>query len=214
MIVNIIIINSSLTSLICAHHILDNLPKAKLHLLTEEAEIGLLNEAPGLLNSRIDELIPEGWIHNLRNQQPSEDSTAVRRSWLERGIASKLAERGATIHLRTTHQRESKEYEEFIHLTGAGAQSGSTIKVDQYLKLEQNGNQQIWKGGVHNGGLSGSEFEGCRPDGTIEIWWLEEDEEPQIDGSWLQLTEWRGSDPQRALEIAFHDGIDLAASIL
>lgn len=211
---NIIIIDSSLTSLICAHHILDNYPKAKIHLLTEEAEVGLLNEAPGILNSRLEELIPKSWIHNLRNQQPSEDSTAVRRSWLERGIASKLAERGATIHLRTTHRRETRGNEEFIHLTGGGAQAGSTIKVDRYLKPEQNTNQQIWKGGVHNSGLFGSEFEGSRPDGTIEIWWKVQEEDPRIDGSWLQLTEWRGSDPRRALEFAIHDGIDLAASIL
>lgn len=210
----VVIIGTDLSALVCGHSLFDTFPKINLHLLTEHAEIGLMDEGPGILTSPFEILIPKDWVHDLRNQQPSPDTTAIRRSWLERAMASRLAERGAFFHLRTTHIQEEKTGKQFLKLTGAGFDSGSIIEADYILESNSQKSTQLWKGGVHLGEQNGTPFEGCRPDGTVEIWWREEEDEPLCQGGWLQEMDWLGEDPQSALAVAIQAGKALTTSIL
>ena len=209
----IIILGTDLSALVCGHSLMDSEPQTNLHLLTDNAEVGLMDEGPGILTNPLQTLIPKDWIHDLRNQEPSPDSTAVRRSWLERAMASKLAERGAVFHLHTKHVQEQKNGIQILHLDGAGFSAGTTIEADHILESKSHNSSQVWNGGVHLGEPNGKPFEGCRPDGTVEIWWRKEEDEPLGQGSWLQEMEWVGEDPRRALETAIRAGKALATSI-
>ncbi len=210
----IIILGTDLSALVCGHNLLDVDPQTNLHLLTEHAEAGLMEEGPGILTTPLETMIPEDWIHDLRNQQPSSESTAVRRSWLERAMASRLAERGAVFHLRTRSIREGNNGNQILKLEGAGFGTGSTIEADHILVSNSQESSQLWKGCVHLGEPKGTSFEGCRPDGTVEIWWRRGGAEPLCQGSWLQEMEWVGEDPRKALESAIQVGKALATSIL
>ena len=98
-------------------------------------------------------------------------------------MATKLVERGANLHLRTTIERNQTESGETISLSGAGHSSGSTLLVEKVITRPEDNNSIHWKGGVHNEGLTGSDYEGSRPDGLVEIWWSSEQEPPMSDGS-------------------------------
>ncbi len=214
MILRIVITSTSLPALICGHDILDNNPHFELHLITEGAEVGLLNEGPGILSSPFDQLIPQEWIHNLRNQHPSEHSSAVRRSWLERAMASKLAERGATLHLRTNYSVIEDSTRRTLQLSGAGVGTGTRLEADHILDFPEVKTRLIWMGGVHMGEPNNREFEGCRPDGSVEVWWRKGEDEPLCYGSWVQSMEWIGEDPREAIVMEIEEGRSLAASIL
>lgn len=210
----IAILSIDLTGLACAHAILDETPDSEVHLLSELAEVGLLDEGPGILSEQFEEIVPNDWVHNLRNQQPTKESSAVRRSWLERAMASRLAERGATLHLRTSHSHSPDHPNRSLQLSGVGYAAGSTIEFDHILVSPKPSSPQVWNGGVHLGQPNLTDYEGCRPDGTVEIWWRKEEDEPLCFGSWIQSMEWIGEDPQEALALAIREGRSLAASIL
>ena len=210
----IAIIGTNLSNLICAHTILDQRPGVELHLIDERAETGLMGEGPGLLSGNLEDLLPKDWHHHLGSQQPTNESTALRRSWLEKSIASKLSERGAVLHLRTRTTIEDDAVKVRLYLTGAGISSEQELVVDHLLSPIPQMESNAWFGGVHNGNLIDSSYEGSRSDGLVEIWW-QGDKKSQYDGrKWLQLMEWNGADPRTALFDAISRGRALAATIL
>ena len=207
----IAIVGIELSQLVCAHTIFDLKPDAEVHLISERAEAGLIGELPGLISQPLSNTIPNEWIGDLGSQIPTSSDTAVRRSWLEKAMATKLVERGAKLHLRTTTQRDKIEPGESITLSGAGSSSGSTLLVDKVIKKSENKSSTYWKGGVHNEEFNGSDYEGHRPDGLVEIWWPAEEEPPRSDGKWLQLMDWAGEDPTLSLEKEVELGHSLAS---
>ena len=207
----IAIVGIELSQLVCAHTIFDLNPDAEVPLISERAEAGLIGELPGLISQPLSNTIPNEWIGDLGSQIPTSSDTAVRRSWLEKAMATKLVERGAKLHLRTTTQRDKIEPGESITLSGAGSSSGSTLLVDKVIKKSENKSSTYWKGGVHNEEFTGSDYEGHRPDGLVEIWWPAEEEPPRSDGKWLQLMDWAGEDPTLSLEKEVELGHSLAS---
>ena len=183
----------------------------EVHLISERAEAGLIGELPGLITNPLSNTIPNEWIGDLGSQLPTSSATAVRRSWLEKAMATKLVERGANLHLRTTTQLGKTESGESITLSGAGYSSGSTLLVEKVITKPENKSSSYWKGGVHNEELNGSDYEGHRPDGLVEIWWPAEQEPPRSDGKWLQLMDWVGKDPALSLEQEVELGHSLAS---
>ncbi len=206
------IIGIELSQLVCAHTIFDRYPDAEVHLISERAEAGLIGELPGLITQPLSKTIPNEWIGDLGSQTPTSSDTAVRRSWLEKAMATKLVERGANLHLRTTIQRDQTESGESITLSGAGYSSGSTLLVEEVINKPENKSLIQWHGGVHNEELTSSEHEGHRPDGLVEIWWPAEQEPPRNEGKWLQLMDWVGEDPSQSLEQEVELGRSLAAT--
>lgn len=208
------IIGTELSNLICAHTLLDHHPEMELHLIEERPETGLMGEGPGLLNGHFEELFSREWHHHLGSQQPNPESSALRRSWLEKSIASKLSERGAVIHLRTHPTIDSEGEKTSLFLTGAGLTSERELVVDHLLSTTPETESNTWFGGVHNGNLKASSYEGSRSDGLVEVWWSEEENNQYEGRKWLQLMEWKGADPRTALVDAISRGRALAATIL
>ena len=202
-----------LSQLVCAHTIFDLKPDSEIHLISERAEAGLIGELPGLLSQPLSNYIPNEWLGDLGSQIPTKSDTAVRRSWLEKALATKLVERGANLHLRTTiKQNKTKLGENTITFSGAGNSSGSTLLVEKIITKPENKSSIQWHGGVHNEELTGSEHEGHRPDGLVEIWWPAEQEPPCSEGKWLQMMDWVGEDPLLSLEQEVELGRSLAAT--
>lgn len=206
------ILGINLPQLICGHRILDKHLNSEIYLISERAEAGLIGESPGLFSKSFSELIPSNWISPMGSQTPKPDSTAVRHSWLERAIATKLVQRGANLQLRTKVSKTSSSSKHILHLSGAGPLSGSELVVNQIIKHPGDNIQKKWVGGVHNDELMNSNHQGYRPDGLVESWWLEE-EEPQPNRKLLQSMEWFGEDPSYALEAEIELGLTLASTI-
>ncbi len=206
------ILGINLPQLICGHRILDKYPNSEIYLISERAEAGLIGESPGLFSKSFSELIPINWISSMGSQTPKPDSTAVRHSWLERAIATKLVQRGANLQLRTKVSKISSSSKHILHLSGAGPLSGSELEVNQIIKYPIDKNQKKWVGGIHNDELINSNHQGYRPDGLIESWWPEE-EEPQPNRKFLQSMEWFGQDPSYSLESEIELGLTLASTI-
>ena len=206
------ILGINLPQLICGHRILDKHLNSEIYLISERAEAGLIGESPGLFSKSFSELIPSNWISPMGSQTPKPDSTAVRHSWLERAIATKLVQRGANLQLRTKVSKTSSSSKHILHLSGAGPLSGSELVVNQIIKHPGDNIQKKWVGGVHNDELINSNYQGYRPDGLVESWWLEE-EEPQPNRKLLQSMEWFGEDPSYALEAEIELGLTLASTI-
>ena len=91
------ILGMELTQLVCAHTIFDLKPDSEIHLISERAEAGLIGELPGLISQPLSNYIPSEWLGDLGSQIPTTSDTAVRRSWLEKALATKLVERGENI---------------------------------------------------------------------------------------------------------------------
>ena len=183
----IAIIGTNLSNLICAHTILDERPDVELHLIDERAETGLMGEGPGLLTGGLEDLLPKDWHHHLGSQQPNHESTALRRSWFEKSIASKLSDRGAVMHLRTHTTIDYDGNSIRLVFTGAGPTSEGELVVDHLLSPTPEIDSIAWFGGVHNGDLIDSSYEGSRSDGLVEIWWQEEENNQYEGRKWLQL---------------------------
>jgi len=207
--IRILIYGTELTSLICAHSILDILEDVEIHLIDSKAEVGLLEEGPGIIPIDSWPVLPEEWCGKLGSQQPSTNSTAVRRSWFEKSCATRLAERGAIFHLRTTTEKIGKST---IKFEGAGPQVGSSLTFDIIInQIKPPHNSPIWKGGTHSSGLISSSISGKRSDGLIEEWW---DGETPIRSDWLQLMEWKGPDPRNSLRNDIETGRRLASKVI
>ena len=74
--IKLVILGDNLASLSGANHALDLNPEMKIQIITERAEIGLVEETPGLLSSWPP--CPTHWISELGSQTPKPTSKAVR----------------------------------------------------------------------------------------------------------------------------------------
>tara|TARA_B100000287_G_scaffold139615_1_gene131541 strand:+ start:2589 stop:3251 length:663 start_codon:yes stop_codon:yes gene_type:complete len=199
------IIGGTLRGLTAAHTILDMDQAVEVHILEESAEIGLIGEGPGLVGSW--PIMPEHWLANLRSQKPLPSSSAVRRSWMMKGMAIALAERGANIHLRT---RVSSSTTNEVTFSGAGYLGSGSMEMDSIIEAREPGTGEgtEWQGGVclpeH---APSTDRMGARPDGTMEVWWDKGDPAPNI---WIHRMEWFGGDPRESLALEIKEGASLA----
>ncbi len=200
----IAIIGGSLRGLSAAHALLDLDSETEVHIIEESAEIGLIGEGPGLIGSW--PIMPEHWLADLRNQTPETSNSAVRRSWMKKAMAIALGRRGASLHLRT---RVSSSTPNKIQFSGAGYLGSGSMEVDQVIESRVNGEGTEWDGGVclpeH---APKTERMGMRSDGTIEVWWKDED---QGSNTWIHRMKWLGEEPRDSLVGEIADGKSMAA---
>jgi len=201
------IIGGSLRGLSAAHTLLDLDESIEIHLLEESAEIGLIGEGPGLVESW--PIMPDHWMANIRSQTPLQSSSAIRRSWMTKGMAIALAERGVNIHLRT---RASSRTNKEVTFSGAGYLGSGSMEVDDIIEArdrDDDGGVE-WQGGVclpeH---APSTERKGMRPDGTVEVWWEQADPGSMI---WIHRMKWLGEDPRNSLSIEIEEGESLATT--
>jgi hypothetical protein len=181
----------------------------EVHIIEEAAEIGLTGEAPGILS--LWPIVPVHWLSELDTQEPKPSSGAVRRSWLEKAMATSLAARGCTFHLRTRVEDVSQEYE--VTFVGAGVMGSGKILFDTVLDMRPTlYSGKEWEGGVclH---LHAPPFgiQGERPDGTIEVWWRDQNPDQ---GKWVHRMRWEGEDPASSLEAEINAGIETAKTLI
>ena len=201
---DIVILGDSISAICAAHTIIDSDTKYNLHLVSEKAELGLSGEAPGILTSWPP--CPSHWVSEMGSQKPNEESSAVRRSWLEKSLATQLSKRGCRIHLRT---RAVSYKDNRVTIVGAGPLSSGNIHYDELLDLRDPDLGEIeWSGGVCLTEYA-PEFgkQGNRSDGTTEVWWKNK-ENPT--GFWIQQMNWVGDDPSTSLIDDVREGTKLA----
>lgn len=201
----LIILGNTLDALSAAHYILDTCQNIEVQLISETAEIGLSAEAPGIFEKWPP--CPSHWLSDMKSQTPTQESSAVRRSWFEKSLAIQLSKRGCNIHLRTRASRISSDS---IQVLGAGAIGRNTIHYDAILDFRQNNVGPEWFGGILSSKLESSgEISGFRPDGTTEVWL--NDSRNRVN-NWIQTTTWFGEDPRNALLEDIEKGISKAKS--
>ncbi|MBR79598.1 MAG: hypothetical protein CMA88_02290 [Euryarchaeota archaeon] len=202
-----VVLGDTLTAICSAHSILDKLPQENIHLVVEKAEMGLIGEGPGLYEEWPP--CPPHWISDLASQAPTDDSTAVRRSWFEKSVGTELSRRGCVIHLRT---RVTLVEEGQVHFVGAGPLGAASIDYDSLLDFRAQPEGEVeWSGAVcRTADAPPGEIRGDRSDGTTEIW------KPGImkaGGIWLQEMTWVGEDPRTALTRDIEHGISEACAL-
>jgi len=203
-----VVLGDTLTAICSAHTILDMRPEEHVHLVIEKAEVGLIGEAPGLFEEWPP--CPLHWISELASQAPTDDSTAVRRSWFEKSVGTALSMRGCAIHLRT---RVTSIENGQVHFVGAGPMGTGALVYDSLLDLRtQPRGSEEWSGAVcRTADAPSGEIAGVRSDGTTEIWVSG----GRKDGSiWLQEMTWRGQDPRYALSCDIQAGISEASALV
>ncbi len=204
----IAILGDSLVAVSAAHSLLDKLTEAEIHLFTESAEIGLMNEGPGIFQKWPP--CPIHWLSDLKSQEPSEGSNSVRRSWLEKAISIALSERGCIIHLRTRCTDISSGH---VEVKGAGRIGSGRILFDIVSDMRSVSETSTeWSGGVcRTGDEPKVEITGKRTDGTTELWWSGPRKNT---GSWLQEMKWTGEDPRESLSSEIQYGIEIARTLV
>ena len=205
------ITGTNLEDLVCAHQILDNDPKTTVYLIDPRAEAGLDEEGPGLIQANSWPPLPKSWLGQLGSQEPTINSTAVRRSWFEKALATKLSERGGIFLMRTIILEEKKDGgKTIIKLGGAGPSKDEEITLDNLIKSEKQDENILWSGGVYSDKTSNEEIIGSRPDGLTEIWWEGENTHKNNP---LELMKWRGKNPSTSIKDTIILGISMANSI-
>ena len=202
----IALLGGNLLSLSMAHSILDYTDSVEIHIIEEKAEIGLMGEYPGIIKQW--PIFPKHWISNLFSQNPSELDTAVRHSWLLKAIAIQLSKRNAVFHLRT---KIIEIIDNELKLSGAGYMGKTSILFDSVFdNVPDKKNQQLWNGGICLT-TQAPEYgiQGKRNDGTIEIWW-KNDEYKIPNYQWVHKMTWHGTNPENLIENHFRMGVKLA----
>jgi hypothetical protein len=206
---SIVIIGGNLRSLSSAHTILDYDPDTDLHIMEEAAEIGLIGEGPGILPHW--PVTPAHWLCELGSQEPNLSSSAIRRSWLEKAMATSLANRGCIFHLRTRVEAVNDGGK--VTFVGAGLLGSGELRFDTVLDMREpiNSNTE-WEGGIclqdHAPSFGD---QGSRPDGTIEVWWRDNNPDQ---GKWVHRMRWGGSDPASSVETDINAGIETASTLI
>tara|TARA_Y100001970_G_scaffold58318_1_gene73995 strand:+ start:1030 stop:1662 length:633 start_codon:yes stop_codon:yes gene_type:complete len=207
----IAIIGTNLENLICAHQILDNNRGAKVYLIDAKAEAGLDEEGPGLIEANTWPPLPRSWIGKLGSQEPTTESTAVRRSWFEKALATKLSERGGIFLMRTTISEETVEGNTIkIKLGGAGPLTDKQLILDHLIKFEEADKHPIWSGGVYSMTSSEEEIQGIRPDRLVEMWWKGENTHRKNP---LEVMKWKGENPTTSIVDTIRVGIKMGNNL-
>ena len=194
----------SLSSIVCAHMVLDESIDVEVHMVTDHFEVGMYGETPGIISESGWPIGSDHWLSKTGFNYPGEDDTAIRSSWLKKSMAISLAHRGAHFHTGTrTTEIDSQRKE--VRLSYPGGRTQTRIKFDHVVtsKFESD---KVWRGAITVSPPPSESISGRRPDGTYEMWWIG-DETPE---SALQLMDWRGNDPRTAL----NDAVTLATSKL
>ena len=194
----------SLSSIVCAHMVLDESIDVEVHMVTDQFEVGMYGETPGIISESGWPIGSDHWLSKTGFNHPGEDDTAIRSSWLKKSMAISLAHRGAHFHTGTrTTEIDSQRKE--VRLSYPGGRTQTRIKFDHVVtsKFESD---KVWRGAITVSPPPSESISGRRPDGTYEMWWIG-DETPE---SPVQLMDWRGNDPRTAL----NDAVTLATSKL
>ena len=194
----------SLSSIVCAHMVLDETIDVEVHMVTDHFEVGMYGETPGIISESGWPIGSDHWLSKTGFNYPGEGDTAIRSSWLKKSMAISLAHRGAHFHTGTrTTEIDSQRKE--VRLSYPGGRTQTRIKFDHVVtsKFESD---KVWRGAITVSPPPSESISGRRPDGTYEMWWIG-DETPE---SPLQLMDWRGNDPRTAL----NDAVTLATSKL
>jgi hypothetical protein len=206
---SIAILGGDLRALSSAHTILDTRPDVEVHIIEEAAEIGLTGEAPGITS--LWPIVPAHWLSELGSQEPKPSSGAVRRSWLEKAMATSLASRGCTFHLRTRVE-DISQFDE-ITFVGAGVLGSGKASFGNVLDMRTSTHPgKEWEGGVcihHHTPSFG--IKGERPDGTVEVWWRGQQPDK---GKWVHRMRWAGDDPAASLVADINAGTDAAVTLI
>ena len=206
--IKLVILGDNLASLSGANHALDLNPEMKIQIITERAEIGLVEETPGLLSSWPP--CPTHWISELGSQTPEPTSKAVRGSWLQKAMGIQLAKRGCIFHLRTRIVTISDDSIDFV---GAGSVGEGSLTFDYLLDFCSDvSGQAQWYGGVCRSEDSPDTLrQASRPDGTTEVWSSQELEKT---GKWIQTMIWRGENPDSFIRDQVELGKERAENII
>jgi hypothetical protein len=206
--IRLIFLGDNLASLSGANHALDLNSEIEIQIITERAEIGLVEETPGLLSSWPP--CPAHWISEMGSQTPRPTSEAVRGSWLLKAMGIQLAKRGCIFHLRT---RIISVSDNSIHFVGAGPIGEGSLAFDYLLDFcGDTSSQAQWYGAVCRSEDSpDTPRQGSRPDGTTEVW---SSQELVKNGKWIQTMIWRGEDPDSFIQDQVEFGKERAESVI
>lgn len=206
---SIVFQNSSLTSIACAHFLLDAQESLEIHLISGSFEVGLMGETPGIIGESGWPVVRPHWISEGGLDLPQETSTALRASWLAKSMAISLTQRGASFHTGSrilTHDEDSKK----IMITVPGDEKTSEIHYDTLVTPETTSREAQWKGAVALSLPEWPSVNGRRSDGTHEFWWLDE-RKPENP---LQTMSWVGVDPSSAVNDAITEARRISDNIL
>ena len=206
--ISMVILGDNLASLSAASHTIDLNPEIEIQIITERAEIGLVEETPGLLSSWPP--CPAHWISHMGSQTPEPTSEAVRASWFLKAMGIQLAKRGCLFHLRTRILTISEDRIDFV---GAGPIGEGSLTFDYLLDFcDDTSSNSLWYGAVCRSEDSpGMSRQGFRSDGTTEVWSSEELEQ---NGKWIQTMVWRGEDPNSFIKGQVERGKEGAESVI
>ncbi len=203
-----VILGDNLASLSAAHHAKDLNPEIEIQLITERAEIGLVEETPGLLPTWPP--CPGHWISEMGSQTPEPSSDAVRGAWLLKAMGIQLAKRGCIFQLRT---RVASVSDDRIDFVGAGAIGEGSLTFDFLLDFYgDSGRQTQWFGAVCMSKDSPKSYlQGSRSDGTTEVW---SNQELDQNGKWIQTMTWSGEDPKSFIQTEVETGKERAENVI
>ena len=169
--------------------------EVRVHILTEEPEIGLSQSLqPG---SRLN---AHPTLETLARHLPrdTDKNTLIRSMWISRALGIEAAERGATIHLRSSLIEHTNNT---FRITGAGRISNDPISFD-YIYDPEVEEREKWFGASFS---DPCEEEKCLPrgDGTCEFW----SKKPIVSTASLETSIWFGNDPFQTIPIEIDRGI-------
>ena len=201
--------NSSLSSIACAQFLLDARPALSIHLISNSFEVGLMNEAPGIISVDQWPLVRPHWLSDHGLDAPEGDSTAIRASWLTKSMAISLSERGATFH---TGSRilETNEESKTMLISIPGEETSKTIHYDAIIDMPNSTPKTEWRGAVSSEVPDWAESSGRRTDGTYEFWWTGTEEPDNA----IQIMSWVGGSPSTALIDAISEASRASDTIL
>lgn len=206
---SIVFRDSSLTSIACAHFLLDAQESFEIHLISGSFEVGLMSETPGIIGVSGWPVVRPHWISEGGLDLPSETSTAIRASWLSKSMAISLSLRGANFHTGSrilSHDEDSKN----IQITVPGGEATAEIHYDTLVPSNSTRGEVEWKGAVALTLPEWKTANGRRSDGTHEFWWKDErrPENP------IQTMSWIGLDPSSAVNDAISEARRVCDNIL
>jgi len=190
-----------------AHEILDNID-CEIHFFTESAEVGMYGEKPGLIDNW--PLINTNWLGSTFSQEPNTDSSAIRYSWLCKAISISLASRNCFFHLRT---RISKTNLTNIEFVGAGFLGSGNLIFDHVINPTISTSNKTWFGGttIDTNCNIPNAFIGKRSDLILEVW---SEKELPSNINWLQLMQWKGTNPKNSIHSEIDMGLQQAQEFL
>ena len=175
---------------------LNNGRDIQLHIITEEPEIGLSQSLqPG---SKLD-AHPVLKILARHLPRDTDGNTLIRGMWISRALGIEAAERGASVHLRSSLIELT---DNTFRIDGAGQVSNDPIFFDYIYDPESEPKDtEKWFGASFP---YPCEEEKCqsRGDGTCEFW----SKKPIVSKASLEVSIWFGNDPFETIPIEIERG--------